>query len=90
MPLTLARPGGPLATLWLFRSPEEPAAVVDSLAPVLFFQAKYLVDYPVDLSLPALVGIVALKCLGMWIFRGANSQKDTFRRRGLRLGPAAR
>ena len=33
-----------------------------------------------ELSWAAVVGIVALKALGYAIFRGANSQKDAFRR----------
>ena len=43
-------------------------------------QARYLVDHPVELSMWAAGGIVALKFLGFAIFRGANSQKNEFRR----------
>ena len=43
-------------------------------------QARYLVDHPTHLSWYAVAGIVALKLLGYTIFRGSNSQKDTFRR----------
>lgn len=43
-------------------------------------QARYLVDYPVELNWWAIIGIVILNSLGYAIFRGANSQKDTFRR----------
>jgi protein-S-isoprenylcysteine O-methyltransferase Ste14 len=43
-------------------------------------QARYLVDFPVDLSVPHLIAIIALQCLGYYIFRFANSQKDTFRK----------
>ena len=43
-------------------------------------QARFLVDHPTYLSPYAAVGIVALNLLGYIIFRGSNSQKDTFRR----------
>ena len=43
-------------------------------------QARYLVDHPVELPWWAVIGIVMLKVTGYAIFRGANSQKDTFRR----------
>eukprot|EP00882_Tetradesmus_deserticola_P008796 GHRQ01009279.1.p1 GENE.GHRQ01009279.1~~GHRQ01009279.1.p1 ORF type:complete len:422 (+),score=115.16 GHRQ01009279.1:145-1410(+) len=43
-------------------------------------QARYLADYPRQLSLPALLGILAVQALGYCIFRGANSQKNAFRR----------
>jgi hypothetical protein len=43
-------------------------------------QARYLADFPVDLPLPALAGIVALQLFGYYIFRSANSQKDKFRK----------
>ena len=43
-------------------------------------QARYLVDHPTYLSPYAAVGIVALNLLGYIIFRGSNSQKNTFRR----------
>ncbi|KAI8968396.1 ergosterol biosynthesis ERG4/ERG24 [Mycotypha africana] len=43
-------------------------------------QARYLADHPVDLSTPYLVAIVVLQLIGYWIFRSANSQKDTFRK----------
>ncbi|KAI9486850.1 MAG: ergosterol biosynthesis ERG4/ERG24 [Benjaminiella poitrasii] len=43
-------------------------------------QARYLSDYPVDLSIPHLLAIVALQFIGYYIFRSANSQKDTFRK----------
>eukprot|EP00195_Chlamydomonas_chlamydogama_P012789 CAMPEP_0202893210 /NCGR_PEP_ID=MMETSP1392-20130828/2832_1 /ASSEMBLY_ACC=CAM_ASM_000868 /TAXON_ID=225041 /ORGANISM="Chlamydomonas chlamydogama, Strain SAG 11-48b" /LENGTH=461 /DNA_ID=CAMNT_0049577463 /DNA_START=21 /DNA_END=1407 /DNA_ORIENTATION=- len=42
--------------------------------------ARYLVDYPQDLSLPTVLLILSVKALGYYIFRGANNQKDTFRR----------
>lgn len=42
-------------------------------------QARYLVDFPVDLSIPALIGILVLQCAGYYIFRSANAQKDNFR-----------
>ncbi|KAI8889442.1 ERG4/ERG24 ergosterol biosynthesis protein [Backusella circina FSU 941] len=43
-------------------------------------QARYLADFPIDLPLPALAGIVALQLFGYYIFRSANNQKDTFRK----------
>ena len=43
-------------------------------------QARYLVDHPTFLSPYAIVGIIALNFIGYVIFRGSNSQKDTFRR----------
>ncbi|CAG9467367.1 unnamed protein product [Pedinophyceae sp. YPF-701] len=43
-------------------------------------QARYLVDHPLDLPTWGVCAIVALKVLGYVIFRGSNSQKDTFRR----------
>lgn len=43
-------------------------------------QARYLVDHPQDLSPGYLAFVVALKVLGYAIFRGANGDKDKFRR----------
>lgn len=43
-------------------------------------QARYLVDHPVDLPVWAVVAIVTVKLLGYMMFRGANGQKDQFRR----------
>lgn len=43
-------------------------------------QARYLVDYDPNLGIYALMGIVLTNCIGYSIFRGANSQKDAFRR----------
>jgi protein-S-isoprenylcysteine O-methyltransferase Ste14 len=43
-------------------------------------QARYLVDYPTQLHWGAIVAIVVLNIFGYAIFRGANSQKDQFRR----------
>jgi hypothetical protein len=43
-------------------------------------QARYLVDFPVDLSALQVVGIIALQMAGYYVFRSANSQKDKFRR----------
>jgi hypothetical protein len=50
-----------------------------STLPASPLQARYLADYPRQLSLPALFGVVAVQALGYCIFRGANSQKNTFR-----------
>ncbi|KAL3810800.1 hypothetical protein ACHAXA_006830 [Cyclostephanos tholiformis] len=43
-------------------------------------QARYLVDHDPLLSWPALAAIVAVNATGYLIFRGANGQKDAFRR----------
>lgn len=43
-------------------------------------QARYLVDHDPHLSLPIIVAIVSLQCFGYYVFRAANSEKDTFRR----------
>lgn len=43
-------------------------------------QARYLVEHDPGLSLYALLGISIMTCCGYRIFRGANSQKDAFRR----------
>ncbi|XP_026573508.1 delta(14)-sterol reductase [Pseudonaja textilis] len=59
-------------------------------------QSCFLVTHPQKLSLPLAGGIVLLNALGYSIFRGANSQKNTFRRNpadprvaGLRTIPTA-
>ncbi|XP_061462613.1 delta(14)-sterol reductase TM7SF2 isoform X2 [Rhineura floridana] len=59
-------------------------------------QAYFLVTHPQKLSLPMTGGIILLNGLGYTIFRGANSQKNTFRRNpadpkvaGLRTIPTA-
>lgn len=43
-------------------------------------QARYLVDHDPSLGLYALIGIILVNFIGYSIFRGANSQKDSFRR----------
>jgi Delta14-sterol reductase len=43
-------------------------------------QARYLVKHDPHLSAVSLLGIIALYCIGYAIFRGANGQKDAFRR----------
>ncbi|KYO27850.1 delta(14)-sterol reductase TM7SF2 [Alligator mississippiensis] len=43
-------------------------------------QAYFLVGHPQHLGLPAAVAILLLNGLGYYIFRSANSQKNTFRR----------
>ena len=43
-------------------------------------QARYLVDHTVSLPTWAVVVIVAIKLMGYMTFRGANGQKDLFRR----------
>ncbi|XP_067841341.1 delta(14)-sterol reductase LBR [Heptranchias perlo] len=43
-------------------------------------QAFYLVNHPNELSWPVALAIIALNTVGYIIFRGANSQKNAFRR----------
>jgi len=43
-------------------------------------QARILVDHDPSLSMSALIGVALLNILGYCVFRGANSQKDAFRR----------
>mmetsp|Transcript_47553 Transcript_47553/g.101030 ORF Transcript_47553/g.101030 Transcript_47553/m.101030 type:complete len:467 (-) Transcript_47553:1014-2414(-) len=43
-------------------------------------QARYLVDHDPMLSWPTLVSILGVNAMGYLIFRGANGQKDAFRR----------
>ncbi|TPX33713.1 hypothetical protein SmJEL517_g03422 [Synchytrium microbalum] len=42
-------------------------------------QARYLADHPNDLGATKAAAIVALKLLGLYIFRASNSQKNAFR-----------
>ncbi|KAL0095569.1 lamin-B receptor-like protein [Phycomyces blakesleeanus] len=42
-------------------------------------QARYLADFPTDISYYTAAGIVALNLIGYTIFRSANSQKNAFR-----------
>jgi Delta14-sterol reductase len=42
-------------------------------------QARYLVSNPVHLGAYGVAGVIALKCLGYFIFRSANLQKDKFK-----------
>ncbi|XP_044536693.1 delta(14)-sterol reductase TM7SF2 isoform X1 [Gracilinanus agilis] len=43
-------------------------------------QAQFLLNHPQSLELPVAGAICLLKAIGYFIFRGANSQKNTFRR----------
>jgi Delta14-sterol reductase len=43
-------------------------------------QARYLVNHDPGLSVPVLAPIVVLNMMGYFVFRGANGQKDAFRR----------
>ncbi|XP_060703949.1 delta(14)-sterol reductase LBR isoform X1 [Hemiscyllium ocellatum] len=47
---------------------------------VYSLQAFYLVNHPNELSWPAALVIIALNTVGYIMFRGANSQKNAFRR----------
>ena len=42
-------------------------------------QARYLVDFPLDLTTVQVVLIIALQLTGFYIFRSANSLKNKFR-----------
>jgi Ergosterol biosynthesis ERG4/ERG24 family len=42
-------------------------------------QARYLVDFPLDLTTVQVVLIIALQLTGFYIFRSANSLKNQFR-----------
>ncbi|KAJ3027690.1 UNVERIFIED_CONTAM: hypothetical protein HDU68_003331 [Siphonaria sp. JEL0065] len=42
-------------------------------------QSKFLAMFPVNLSTPAVAGLIALKLFGLYMFRGANGQKNAFR-----------
>lgn len=42
-------------------------------------QARYLAFHPVDLGLVKSALITAFVLVGIWIFRGSNSEKDNFR-----------
>lgn len=44
-------------------------------------QARYLASVPVSLPAAGIAAILALKALGLYIFRASNLQKDTFRGR---------
>ncbi|KAI1314805.1 erg24, C-14 sterol reductase [Mortierella claussenii] len=46
-------------------------------------QARFLAAYPVDMSLAHTILVIATQCIGYYIFRGANGQKDRFRRYGV-------
>lgn len=45
-------------------------------------QARFLADFPVDMSLTHTLIVIATQCVGYYIFRSANGQKDKFRRYG--------
>ncbi|KAF9295868.1 erg24, C-14 sterol reductase [Mortierella antarctica] len=45
-------------------------------------QARFLAAFPVDMSLAHCLLVIGTQCVGYWIFRGANGQKDNFRRYG--------
>ncbi|KAK9455435.1 ergosterol biosynthesis ERG4/ERG24 [Dipodascopsis uninucleata] len=42
-------------------------------------QARYLAQNPVHLGWLGVIGIVSLKCIGYYVFRSSNSQKDAFK-----------
>lgn len=42
-------------------------------------QARFLVDHPAALSWLSVAGILGVKALGFWIFRGSNGEKNEFR-----------
>ncbi|NXP44597.1 LBR protein, partial [Heliornis fulica] len=47
---------------------------------VYSLQAFYLVGHPTAISWPAAAAITVLNCIGYYVFRSANSQKNNFRR----------
>jgi len=47
---------------------------------VYSLQARYMVSHPEPLSYPLIAIILFLKFFGLYIFRGANGEKDQFRR----------
>ncbi|NXJ04534.1 LBR protein, partial [Odontophorus gujanensis] len=47
---------------------------------VYSLQAYYLVGHPIAISWPVAAAITILNCIGYYIFRSANSQKNNFRR----------
>ncbi|XP_042671572.1 delta(14)-sterol reductase LBR isoform X4 [Centrocercus urophasianus] len=47
---------------------------------VYSLQAFYLVGHPIAISWPVAAAITILNCIGYYIFRSANSQKNNFRR----------
>ncbi|KFR12933.1 Lamin-B receptor [Opisthocomus hoazin] len=47
---------------------------------VYSLQALYLVSHPTAISWPVAAAITILNCIGYYIFRSANSQKNNFRR----------
>ena len=51
-------------------------------------QARFLADHPQPLGALGVLGVLSVQLLGYWVFRGANGQKDAFRRDP--DGPAAR
>ncbi len=42
-------------------------------------QSRFLVDHAAQLSPLSIIGILAVKLVGFWIFRGANGEKNEFR-----------
>lgn len=46
---------------------------------VYSLQARYLAFNPVELGLGWVMFIVAVQCLGYWIFRSSNGEKNDFR-----------
>ena len=46
---------------------------------VYSLQPRFLVSHPQPLSAAAIAGILALELIGLYIFRQANNEKDTFR-----------
>ena len=45
-------------------------------------QARFLAAFPVDMSLTHTLIVITTQCVGYYIFRSANLQKDSFRRYG--------
>lgn len=45
-------------------------------------QARFLTAFPLDMTPAHCAVVIATQCIGYYIFRGANGQKDNFRRYG--------
>ena len=83
-PPTAARPQLPSAATRRHLLPPAAACSYTQRSPLaslaLLPQARILVDHDPQLPWWALVLVLALNVLGLCIFRGANSEKDAFRR----------
>lgn len=42
-------------------------------------QARYLAFHPIDMGTVAVIATIAVKLIGVWMFRGSNKEKFDFR-----------